>query len=114
MAEIATDDILRLVASQVAGAEERIERVYLWQSDRLMAVLKGAFVAGASLLAPLATVFFEGSVQTRWWRVLVLVTGLLVAGAIGLLSYRRLRRIHWWYLDNLLMLGFARQTEVRL
>jgi hypothetical protein len=110
MTEIATEDVLRLVASQVVGAEDRIERVYLWKFDRLMAAVKGAFVIAASLLAPLATVFFEGNVQAQWWWVLLLLTGLVAVGAFGFFSYRRLGQIYWAYLDNLLMLGFARQT----
>jgi hypothetical protein len=110
VAQIATADILRLAAARFVGIEDRIERLYLWQFDRLMAAVKGAFVIAASLLAPLATVFFEGSVQAQWWWVLLLLTGLVAVGAFGFFSYRRLGQIYWAYLDNLLMLGFARQT----
>ena len=79
-----------------------------------MAVVKGAFVIWASLLATLGTLLFEGDVQANWWRVLVLLTGLFGAGAIGVFGYMRLGRIYWEYVDNLLMFGFARQTrEVR-
>jgi hypothetical protein len=84
--QITNEDALRLVAAQVVGIEDRIERVYLW-FERLMAAVKGAFVLWASLLATLAPAFFGEKVG----------------------------RIYWEYVDNLLMLGFARQmTEVRV
>ena len=106
-------EVLRLEVAQVVGVEDRVERVYLWQFERLMAVVKGAFVVWASLLATLGTVLFEGNVEADWWRMLVLLAGLFGAGAIGVFGYLRLGRIYWEYVDNLLMLGFARQTEVR-
>jgi hypothetical protein len=62
VAQITTEDALRLVAAQVVGIEDRIERVYLWQFERLMAAVKGAFLVCASLLATLGTVLFEGNV----------------------------------------------------
>jgi hypothetical protein len=114
VAQITTEDALGLVAARVVGIEDRIERVYLWQFERLMAVVKGAFVVWASLLATLGTVLFERDLQANWWRVLVLLFGLFGAGATGIVSYLRLGRIYWDYVDNLLMLGVARQTkEVR-
>jgi hypothetical protein len=77
---------LGLVAARVVGIEDRIERVYLWQFERLMAVVKGAFVVWASLLATLGTVLFERDLQANWWRVLVLLFGLFGAGAIGIVT----------------------------
>ena len=75
---------------------------------------QGSVRDAASLLAPLATVFFERNVQAQWWWVLLLLVGLFAVGAFGFFSYRRLGQIYLGYLDNLLMLGFARQmTGVR-
>jgi hypothetical protein len=66
VAQIATQDVLRLVAANVVGIEDRIERVYLWQFDRLMAAVKGAFVIWASLLATLAPAFVGANVRAQW------------------------------------------------
>jgi hypothetical protein len=115
VAQITIEDALRLVATQVVGIDDRIERVYLWQFERLMAVVKGAFVIWASLLATLAPAVFGEKVRAEWWQGLTLVTFLFAVGAIGFFNYLRLGRIYLEYVDNLLMLGFARQmTEARV
>ncbi|HYZ76075.1 MAG TPA: hypothetical protein VE596_01755 [Gaiellaceae bacterium] len=114
MTQIRTEDALRLVAAQVVGIEDRIERVYLWQFERLMAAVKGAFVVSASILATLATAFFEENVGSEWWLVIVLVVTLVAAAAIGILSYARLARISREYIGNLAVLGSMRQrTQTR-
>jgi hypothetical protein len=114
VAQITTEDALRLVAAQVVGIEDRVERVYLWQFERLMAAVKGAFVVSVSILATLATAFFEENVGSEWWLVIVLVTTLLAAAAIGLFSYVRLARNSREYVGNLSVLAAMRQrTQTR-
>jgi hypothetical protein len=98
VAQITTQDVLRLVAAQVVGIEDRIERIYLWHFERLMAAVKGAFVASVSILATLATAFFQENVGSEWWLVIFLVVTLLAAAAIGIFSYVRLVRISREYI----------------
>jgi hypothetical protein len=114
VAHVTGHDVVQLVTAQVAGAEDRMERVYQWQFDRLMAVVRATAVISASIVATPATALFGESVRTERWLVIALVVGLSAAAGIGILSYVRLGRIRREYLDNLSMLGVTRQrTQTR-
>ena len=102
-------DVVELVTAHIAGAEERIERVYQWQFDRLMAVVKATAVISASIIATLGTALFGEHVRTEWWLAVVLVVCLSAAVAIGVFSFARLGRIRREYLANLSVLGVTRQ-----
>ena len=102
-------EVLRLEVAQVVGVEDRVERVYLWQFERLMAVVRGTSVTIASIVATLGTAFFGEHVRTEWWLVVVLLVCLSAAVAIGVFSYVRLDRIRREYLANLSVLGVTRQ-----
>jgi len=107
-------DVVELVTAQVVGAEDRMERVYQWQFDRLMAAVRAMSVIAASIAATLATAFLRENVGTEWWLVVVLVVCLSAAVAIGVFSYVRLARIRREYLGNLSVLGVTRQrTQTR-
>jgi hypothetical protein len=115
VAHITGHDVVELVTAHVAGAEDRMERVYRWQFDRLMAVVRASALVSASIVATLGTAFFGEHVRSEWWLVVALIVGLSAVAGIGIVSYVRLGRIRREYLANLSMLGVTRQrTQTRL
>jgi hypothetical protein len=112
VAQLTGYDVVELVTAQIAGAEERIERVYEWQFDRLMAAVRAMSVIAASIVATLGTAFFEENVQMEWWLAVVLVVDLSASVAIAVFSFARLGRIRREYLANLSVLGVTRQRRL--
>jgi hypothetical protein len=114
VAQITGHDVRELVIAEVAGIEDRIERVYEWRFNRLMAAIRATSVMSASIVATLATALFEGNLRGEWWLVVVLFAGLSASAAIGTFTYVRLARISREYVGNLSVLGAMRQrTQTR-
>ena len=85
MAQLTGHDVVELVTVQIAGAEDRMERIYEWQFDRLMAVVRVTALISASIVATLARRSSSHHAVRAYC--------LLAAVAIGVFSFARLVRI---------------------
>jgi FtsH-binding integral membrane protein len=101
MAETDEDWTIELAAAKVDRGADRIERVYSWAVEGILAVVRAALaVAGSIVGVAIAAVFEEvGRVGAR--QIVIAVAGLCISSGVVLYQYARLRRLYGNYLESL-------------
>ena len=90
---------------------DRIERVYGWRVERMLALVRAALALAASILALVVAAVFEEAARFGPWQIFVAATGLGASlGAIVFL-YARLGRLFGNYLESLGLFAVVQRTE---
>lgn len=97
MNDLSVRDIVDLVASQVAEADQHIKQLFEWEHSRRLEVVKWELAAAAAFFVPVAVAFFKGEISETtpsWWLLAALFACVLFAitGFIQLYKMKRWQR----------------------
>jgi hypothetical protein len=111
MAETNEEWTIELAAAKVDRGADRIERVYGWAVEGILATLRAALaVAGSIVVVAVAAVFDEvGRVGARQIVIAVAALGASVGAVIY--QYARLRRLYGNYLKSVRLLAVVQRPE---
>lgn len=111
MVGITDERTIVLARAKVDRGAERIERVYGWAVEGILAVVRAALaVAGSIVGVAIAAVFGEvGQVGAR--QIVIAVAALGVSFGIVAYQYARLRRLYGNYLESLLLFAVVQGPE---
>jgi hypothetical protein len=101
MFKITEERMFELAMADVDGGADRIEQVYQWEVERILAGVRAALGAAASIVAIALAAFFEevGRVGPRQ----ILITAAAFGVSFGAVAYQyaKLRRLYGNYLESL-------------
>jgi hypothetical protein len=111
MAERDEEWMIELAAARVDHGADRIERVYSWEVERLLAVVRAALVVAGSIIAvTIAAVFEEvGRVGAR--QIVIAVVALGVSFGAVVYQGARLRRLYGKYIESLRLFAVVQRPE---
>jgi hypothetical protein len=85
--------LLDLAIARVPGAEERIEQMFRWYTDRSMSLVTALFGLAGSLFVALLVAVFEGKVSSPAEVLLGILFDLVIV-EVGLVALWRLEQIN--------------------
>jgi predicted membrane protein len=107
MAAITEDRTIELATANVERAADRIEQVYQWEVERMLAGLRAALaIAGSIFGVALAALFGEVG-RGGPWPPLVIVGAFGVSLAAAVFLYAKLGRLFGNYLESLLLFSLV-------
>jgi hypothetical protein len=108
MPEVTEERIIELATAKVERGADRIERVYGWEAERIVAGLRAALAVAGSIVALVIASVFENAVGP--WQILI--TLAVLAGSLGAVFHRhaRLRRLYGNYLESLRLFAVVQRT----
>jgi hypothetical protein len=111
MAEANEEWTIELATAKVDRGADRIERVYGWAVEGILAALRAALaVAGAIVVVVIAAVFDEvGRVGAR--QIVIAVAGLGASVGAVVYQYARLRRLYGNYFKSLQLFAVVQRPE---
>jgi hypothetical protein len=101
MKEIRLRDLVDLMVAEVPDAEKRIEKMFQWHHDRVMAISQWMLGAAASLFAVLLVAFFRGDLELAFWKIGLLVLGISIVAILGFLRIWQLRVMNHQFVATL-------------
>jgi hypothetical protein len=90
---------------------DRIERVYGWRVERMLAVVRAALTLAASILALVVAAVFEGAAPFGAWQVVVAGIALGVSLGAVVFLYAKLGRLFGNYLESLGFFAVVQRTQ---
>ena len=101
MAEIPDERMIELATAKVERGADRIERVYSWEVERILAGLRAALTLAGSIVGLIVAAVFGAVGQAGFWQILVAVAALGCYFGVAVYHYARLRRLYGNYLESL-------------
>jgi predicted membrane protein len=101
MDEITKERTIDLATAKVERGADRIERVYSWEVERILAGVRAALAVAGSIVGLILAAVFEEVGHAGLWQILAAVAAL--GGSFGAVIYHyvRLRRLYGNYLESL-------------
>ena len=90
---------------------DRIDRVYGWRVERMLAMVWAALALAASILALIVATVFEGVVRFGTWQIVVAAMALGASLGAVVFLYARLGRLFGNYLESLGAFAVVQRTE---
>jgi hypothetical protein len=90
---------------------DRIDRVYGWRVERMLAVVRATLALAASILALVVAAVFEGAARLGPWQIVVAVTALGASLSSVVFLYARLGRLFGNYLESLSLFAVVQRAE---
>jgi hypothetical protein len=98
-------ELIDLVASDVAEAEKRLEKVYDWEAARSLEVVKWVLGFAAALFVAVLVAFFREEITRSGWELPFGVLTSLLTATYAFYRLFRLRRMQTQYLTAILLLA---------
>jgi hypothetical protein len=110
MPGITDERMIELATAKVARGADRIERVYSWEVERMLAGMRAALAVAGSIIGLIVAASFEEIGPAGLWQILVAVAAL--GGSFGAVAYcyARLRRLYGNYVASLSRFALVEQT----
>ena len=110
MAELVEEWTIAFATAEVDRGEDRIERVYSWEVERLLVGVRAALAAAGSIVVLVVAVVFEEPARFGLWQILTFVAALGVSLGIVAFLYAKLGRLYGNYLESLLLFSLVQPT----
>lgn len=102
-------ELIDLVAADVAEPEKRLEKVYDWESNRSLEVVKWVLGFSGALFVAVVVALFQRYIKADSWQFPVGVATSLLTTTYGLYRLTRLRRMQQQFLTALVLLSEFRK-----
>jgi hypothetical protein len=99
MPEITDERTIALATAKVERGADRIERVYGWEVERILAGLRAALAVACSIVGLMVATVFGAVGQAGLWQILVALAALGCSFGVTAYHYARLRRLYGNYLE---------------
>jgi hypothetical protein len=110
MGERAEEWTIELATAKVDRVEDRIERVYAWEVERLLVGVRAALAAAGSLVVLVVAAAFEEPARLGPWQILTIVMALGASLGVIAFLYAKLGRLYGNYLESLLLVSLVQPT----
>src|SRR5436305_970726 len=90
---------------------DRIERVYGWRVERMLAVVRAALTLAASIAALVVAAVFEEAARFGPWQIFVAATAFGASLGAVIFLYAKLGRLFGNYLESLGLFAVVQRTK---
>src|SRR2546429_8539149 len=94
------DQLVQLARDDVDRGADRIERLYGWEVERLLTVVRAALALAGSILGVAVAALFEENAPAALWQIHVATTALGASLGAVVFLYTRPRRLVGNYLES--------------
>jgi hypothetical protein len=101
MPEVTDERTIELATAKVERGTDRIERVYGWEVERILAGLRAALAVAGSIVGLVVAAVLGTIGQAGLWQILVAVAALGCSFGVAVYHYARLRRLYGNYVESL-------------
>lgn len=110
MLTITEERLLELATAHVVGGADRIEQVYGWEVERVLAGVRATLAVAGSIVALGVAAVLEEVGQVGAWQIVIVLAALgATFGAGG--QHARLRRLYGNYLESLRVFTLVQQRD---
>jgi hypothetical protein len=107
-------EIIDMVISDVADPDERLEKMFDWEHERNIEVIKWILGASAAIFVAVLAAFFKGDVKAPAWQLPAGLISSLLSGTYGLYRLRQMRKSYRNYVGALRLLSEFKRIETFL
>jgi len=109
MAQITQEQVIEVATAKIGRGEDRIERVYRWQFEQALAVVRATFVLAGSIIGATLTALVQRAGPVAPWQTLIVAAAF--AGSVGTAVYQnaRLSQLYGNYLESLRVLAVVQR-----
>ena len=109
MAAFTEEWTIELAKAKVDRGADRIERVYGWEVERLLAGVRAALAVAGSVVGLAIAAVFQEVARVGPWQILFSVAALGVSLGVAVFLYLKLRRLYGSYLQSLRVFAVVQQ-----
>jgi hypothetical protein len=110
MFEITEGRAIELATAKVDRSADRIERVYGWEVERILAALRAALAVAGSIVGLTLAAVFEGTAPVGPRQILAALVALGVSLGAVVFLYAKLGRLYGNYLESLRLFAVVQRT----
>jgi hypothetical protein len=101
--------LIELARADVSA--DRIERVYGWRVEWMLAVVRAALALAASILGLVVATVFEEAARFGPWQIFVAATGLVASLSAVVFLHAKLGRLFGNYLESVGLFAVVQRPE---
>ena len=101
MPGITDERMIELATAKVERGADRIEQVYSWEIERMLAGVRAVLALAGSIIGLIVAAIFEEIGHAGLWQILIAVAALGGSFAAVAYCYARLRRLYGNYVESL-------------
>jgi hypothetical protein len=105
------DRLVQLARDDVDRGADRIERLYGWEVERLLTMVRAALALAGSILGLAVATLFAENAPVGLWQILVAATALGASLSVVVFLYTRLGRLFGNYLESLRLFAVIQRAE---
>lgn len=105
-------EVIDMVVADVVEPDKRLEKMFDWEHDRNIEVVKWILGASAAILVAVLVAFFKG--EFHEWQLPVGLISSLLCGTYGLYRLRRMHKSYQNYVASLRLLSELKRIETFL
>jgi hypothetical protein len=100
---------IELATANVERGADRIERLYGWEVERILAAMRAALALAGTIVGLALAAVFEGPGRISPWQILVVVAAFGVAFGAIVFLYAKLGRLYGNYLKSLRLFALVQR-----
>jgi hypothetical protein len=109
MAAITEARTIEFATANIERGEDRIEQVYQWEVERILAGLRAALAVAGSIFGVAVAAIFGEVGRVGPWPLLVVVAAFGVSLGAAVFLYAKLGRLYGNYLESLLLFSLVQR-----
>jgi hypothetical protein len=100
---------IELATAKVDRAADRIERLYGWEVERILAAMRAALAVAGTIVGLALAAVFEGPGRVGSWQILVVVAAFGLAFGAFVFLYAKLGSLYGNYLKSLRLFALVQR-----